>query len=148
MFSAEMMVNPESARICLPIFTLVPSRRTTNGTVSCTSRAACTTPSAITSHLMIPPKILTRIASRLGFFSINLKASVTFSAVAPPPTSRKLAGLPPYSLMMSIVAIASPAPLTRQPILPSSGIYDKSCSDASISTGSSSSKSRNATISA
>ena len=29
-----------------------------------------------------------------------------------PPTSRKLAGSPPCSLMMSIVAIASPAPLT------------------------------------
>ena len=38
------------------------------------------------------------------------------SALAPPPTSRKFAGSPPASLMMSIVAIASPAPLTMQPI--------------------------------
>ena len=36
-----------------------------------------------------------------------------------PPTSRKLAGMPPWSLMMSMVAIAKPAPLTRQPMLPS-----------------------------
>ena len=35
-----------------------------------------------------------------------LNASVTRSLVAPPPTSRKLAGSLPYSLMMSIVAIA------------------------------------------
>ena len=48
------------------------------------------------------------------------KAFLTCSALAPPPTSRKLAGELPASLMMSIVAIASPAPLTMQPTLPSS----------------------------
>src|SRR6476659_8257310 len=42
--------------------------------------------------------------------SMILKASVTFSAEAPPPTSRKLAGSPPNSLIVSMVAIASPAP--------------------------------------
>lgn len=49
------------------------------------------------------------------FFSsavMILNASVTCSTVAPPPTSRKLAGSPPCSLMMSIVAIARPAPFT------------------------------------
>jgi hypothetical protein len=45
---------------------------------------------------------------------------VTFSAVAPPPTSRKFAGEPPNSLIVSIVAIARPAPFTMQPIAPSS----------------------------
>ena len=49
-----------------------------------------------------------------------LNAAVTFSAVAPPPTSRKLAGEPPNSLMVSMVAIARPAPFTMQPMLPSS----------------------------
>ena len=43
---------------------------------------------------------------------ISRKASVTCSTVAPPPTSRKLAGEPPCSLMMSIVDMARPAPLT------------------------------------
>ena len=38
--------------------------------------------------------------------------------LAPPPTSRKLAGSPPHSLRTSRVAMASPAPLTRQPIEP------------------------------
>ena len=48
------------------------------------------------------------------------KAFLICSALAPPPTSRKLAGYPPASLMMSMVAIASPAPLTMQPMVPSS----------------------------
>ena len=39
--------------------------------------------------------------------------------VAPPPTSRKFAGLPPQTWIMSIVAIARPAPFTMQPMLPS-----------------------------
>lgn len=32
---------------------------------------------------------------------------------------KKLAGEPPYNEIMSIVAMAKPAPLTKQPILPS-----------------------------
>ena len=47
-------------------------------------------------------------------------ASMAASGVTPPPTSRKFAGSPPWYLMMSIVPIASPAPFTRQPMLPSS----------------------------
>jgi len=43
---------------------------------------------------------------------IRRKASVTCAGVAPPPTSRKLAGSPPCNLIMSIVAIARPAPFT------------------------------------
>ena len=54
------------------------------------------------------------------FEGIPIYASVTFSVVAPPPTSRKLAGLPPKCWMMSMVAMARPAPLTRQAMLPSS----------------------------
>ena len=56
----------------------------------------------------------THIHTVLTFLSevIKLNASVTCSAVAPPPTSKKLAGLPPWSLMMSIVDMAKPAPFT------------------------------------
>ena len=43
--------------------------------------------------------------------------------------------------MISIVAIARPAPLTMHPIFPSNFIYDKSCLLASISFSSSSVKS-------
>ena len=37
---------------------------------------------------------------------------MTSFTLAPPPMSRKLAGDPPCSLMMSMVAIARPAPFT------------------------------------
>src|SRR6185312_11103452 len=116
----ETMGRPDWARIFLPSSTLVPSSRTTSGTCRLTSRAAAMMPSAMTSHRMMPPKMLTRMPSTFSSDRMILKAAVTRSLVAPPPTSRKLAGAPPYSLMMSMVAIARPAPFTMQPILPSS----------------------------
>ncbi|ABC64795.1 hypothetical protein ELI_13515 [Erythrobacter litoralis HTCC2594] len=118
--SAGTIGRPELARMSLPFSTLVPSRRTTNGTSNSTSLAATTMPSAIVSQRMMPPKMLTRMPSTAGSLRMILKAAVTFSVVAPPPTSRKLAGNAPFNLMMSIVAMARPAPLTMQPILPSS----------------------------
>ncbi len=120
MFAAEMIGSPESFSIWRPSSSFVPFIRTTSGTFSDVAFDAAITPSAIVSHFMMPPKMLTRIAFRSGFFSMILNASVTFSVVAPPPTSRKFAGSPPNSLIVSIVAIASPAPLTRQPMSPSS----------------------------
>src|SRR5205814_7015790 len=94
-FSPEMMGSPEFARIFLPRSTLVPSSRTTRGTCRLTSRAAATTPSAMTSQRMMPPKMLTRMPSTLGSRRMILNAAVTRSLVAPPPTSRKLAGEAP-----------------------------------------------------
>src|ERR1019366_7925183 len=99
MLSAEMIGKPESLRICRPISSLVPFMRTTRGTDRFTSRAAATTPLAMVSHCMMPPKMLTRIPLTFEFFSMILNASVTFSAVAPPPTSRKFAGSAPCSLI-------------------------------------------------
>ena len=84
------------------------------------SPAAATMPSAITSQRMMPPKMLTSTPLTLPSANSSLNASVTRSRVAPPPTSRKLAGAPPLSLMMSMVAMARPAPFTMQPIEPSS----------------------------
>lgn len=69
-------------------------------------------PCAMASHLTIPPKILTKMAVTLGSLVMRSKACLIACGVAPPPTSRKLAGEPPFSLMISIVAIARPAPLT------------------------------------
>ena len=62
---------------------------------------------------------LTQILS--NFSSVN-KGNIFLicSSLAPPPTSRKLAGSPPAYLMMSIVPMARPAPLTMQAMLPSS----------------------------
>ena len=64
--------------------------------------------------------VLTTVLLACGSWKMILKAAVTCSLLAPPPTSKKLAGCPPKCWMMSIVAIASPAPLTRQAMLPSS----------------------------
>src|SRR5690606_25673215 len=88
--SADTTFRPDSARIFLPWSTLVPSSRTTSGTLRPTSFTAATTPSAITSQRMMPPKILTNMPFTLGSAVMILKAAVTFSLVAPPPTSRKL----------------------------------------------------------
>src|SRR5690606_17628803 len=87
--SAAMIASPDSASIFLPSSTFVPSSRTTSGTCRLTSRAAATTPSAMTSQRMMPPKMLTRIASTFGSERMILNAWMTRSVVAPPPTSRK-----------------------------------------------------------
>ena len=68
----------------------------------------------------MPPNILINIALTSLYEIIIFKAPDTFSFEAPPPTSRKFAGEDPYSLIISIVAIAKPAPFTIQPNLPSS----------------------------
>jgi hypothetical protein len=105
-----------------PRSALLPCKRTTTGTSIPTCFTAAIIPSAIRSQRTIPPKILTRIPFTFGSEVIILKASVTRSSVAPPPTSKKLAGSPPLYLIRSIVAMAKPAPLTIQPISPSKEI--------------------------
>src|SRR5690606_22363912 len=54
--SADTTLRPDSAMICLPSSTLVPSRRTTSGTSRPTALTAAMTPRAITSQRMMPPK--------------------------------------------------------------------------------------------
>ena len=49
---------------------------------------------------------------------MNTQANTSILFV-PPPTSRKFAGSPPANLIISIDAIASPAPLIILPIFPS-----------------------------
>ena len=93
------------------------------------------------SHRIIPPNIFTRIPLTLGSSRIMLNAVVTWSSLAPPPTSRKLAGSPPYNLITSMVAIAKPAPFTMQPISPSSFTYERPVSFALTSISSSSERS-------
>ena len=53
------------------------------------SFAAAIIPSAMTSQRMMPPKMLTMIALTFGSDVMILKASLTWPAVAPPPTSRE-----------------------------------------------------------
>ena len=98
------------------------------------------TPSANKSHLKIPPKMLIRITLTLGWFYKMVKAVVIYSSEALPPTSKKLAGSYPNNLQLSIVAIAKPAPLTIQPMLPSKATYERSAATAYFSNGSTSSE--------
>ena len=63
MVSAEMMGRPDSASIFLPSSSLVPFMRTTNGTDRFTALQAVITPVAMVSHFMMPPKMLTKMAS-------------------------------------------------------------------------------------
>src|SRR6267143_5925392 len=93
--SAVMTARSESAINFFPASTFVPSSRTINGTDNFNVFAALMIPCAMMSHFMIPPKMLTRIAFTFLSAIRILKASVTCSSVAPPPTSRKLAGSPP-----------------------------------------------------
>ncbi len=94
--------------------------RTTIGTLTLSSRAAATTPVASVSQRRMPPKILISTAFTALSESRMRNALRICSALAPPPTSRKFAGLPPAYLMMSMVAIASPAPFTMHATVPSS----------------------------
>ena len=66
MVVAACILRPLSFKIFLPSSTLVPSSRTTSGTLSPSSLAAATTPVATTSHFMMPPKMLTKIAFTFG----------------------------------------------------------------------------------
>src|SRR5713226_1052530 len=120
MSSAITRARPDSASIFLPCSTLVPSARNTTGSFRPSFFTAEMMPSASRSTLRIPPNTLMKTAFTLGSEERMRKACSICSGEAPPPTSRKLAGSPPASLMMSMVAIARPAPFTMQPTFPSS----------------------------
>src|SRR5579864_2189656 len=117
--SATVELTPDPFKVSCAFSTLVPSMRTTIGTFTLNSRAALTTPVASTSQRKMPPKMLIKTAFTPWSERRILNAFLICSALAPPPTSRKFAGLPPAYLMMSMVAIARPAPLTMQAIVPS-----------------------------
>lgn len=112
-FSAVIIGRPESLINCRAAVALVPSSLTTNGTFSFIVLSAPMIPLAIVAQFTIPPNTLTRTALTRSSDVIMLKAALTCSSLTLPPTSKKLAGSPPWSLIMSIVAIANPAPLTR-----------------------------------
>src|SRR5688500_5599818 len=117
---AVVKLSPLSFNNFLPSSTFVPSMRMTMGTRTPSSCTAAITPAARMSHRRMPPKILISTARTFLSAIRILKALRICSLFAPPPTSRKFSGSPPASLMMSMVAIARPAPLTMQPIVPSS----------------------------
>lgn len=100
--------------IFCPSSSFVPLSLTTTGTFMSKSRNARMIPSAIMSHLVKPPKILTKTALTRGSEQMMRKDDLTVSEVALPPESRKFAQWPPCNVSASTVLIASPAPLTIQ----------------------------------
>ena len=103
-----------------------------------TLSSASTIPRATSSPLVIPPNTLMKMDRTAGSPSTTSRAADIRSALAPPPMSRKLAGVPPASATMSTVAMASPAPLAMTPTVPSSPTY---CSPLAWATCSRSSRS-------
>lgn len=70
-------------------------------------------------YIDLPANTLMNTVFTLGSDSRIFRAADTWDCPTPPPRSRKFAGLPPFKLIRSIVAIASPAPFTIHPMLPS-----------------------------
>ena len=64
--------------------------------------------------------MLTSTALTSGSAPISRSAVTIAAGSLAVPMSRKLAGSPPSNLIASIVAMARPAPLTMQPMSPSS----------------------------
>ena len=89
--SAGIIFKPDLLNIFFPCSKLVPANLTTSGTDNFVSFAAAITPSAMTSHFIIPPKIFIKIPLTFLSDKIILNAAVTFSLDAPPPTSKKFA---------------------------------------------------------
>ena len=109
-----------SASSFWPSSSLVPFRRTTNGTVGFTCANASIRPLATSSQRVMPPKMLNSTALTFSSERITSTAWVIASALEPPPASRKFAGSPPACATTSSVDITSPAPLPRMPMSPSS----------------------------
>src|SRR6202140_2714284 len=117
--AAAVIASPLLASFARASCALVPSSRTTTGTLTPTFFTALITPSAMVSQRTMPPKMFTSTARTRELDRISSNAAVTRSLVAPPPTSRKFPGRPWCSLIRSMVAIASPAPFTMQAMSPS-----------------------------
>ena len=84
----------------------------------------------------MPPKMLMNTALTAGSERTTSSEVAIWSALAPPPTSRKFAAFAPAWATTSSVDITSPAPLPMMPTLPSSFTYCRPCSFARACTGS------------
>ncbi len=114
---------PASVRIRLPSSSFVPTNLITMGLTKPIRLFASKMPLATSSHLVMPPKILIKTTSTRWSDKTRLRAAAILSEEAPPPTSRKFAGFPPYSIIASNVAITKPAPFPITPMFPSSLTY-------------------------
>ena len=101
-----------------------------------TRSSASTMPLATSSPRVIPPKMLMKMDRTAGSLLMTSNAPAITSALAPPPMSRKLAGLPPTWLTTSTVDMARPAPLAITPTEPSNPTYWRPRAWAAVSRSS------------
>src|ERR1041385_2401976 len=87
--------KPAAVRIWTASASFVPVSRITRGTLRESWRVASTMPFATSSHRVMPPKMLNRIAVTFGSAVMMRSALTTFCGFELPPMSRKLAGSPP-----------------------------------------------------
>ena len=88
-------------RISRAFSALVPVSRATSGTLMSACFCAASSPFAISSHRVMPPKMLIRMAFTFGSERMMRIAVTIFSGEDDPPTSRKLAGSPSRIVAMS-----------------------------------------------
>ena len=100
----------------LPLSTLVPSRRTTrrHGNIDFFGRSDDAFGDHVTAH--DTAEDIDQNAFDVGITKNDLEGFGNAFFGAPPPTSKEVGRSLPYSLMMSMVAMARPAPLTMQPM--------------------------------
>ncbi len=87
--------KPAAVRMRTASASFVPVSRMTSGTWRGNCCVACTMPFATSSHRVMPPKMLKRIAFTCGSAVMMRSAATTFCGLELPPMSRKLAGAPP-----------------------------------------------------
>src|SRR5437762_2192595 len=87
--------KPACVRIWTASSSLVPVSRMTSGTLSENALVAWTMPLATSSHRVMPPKMLNRMAWMLASAVMIWRALTTFCGFELPPISRKFAGSPP-----------------------------------------------------
>src|SRR5690606_2645470 len=85
------VIKLASAKMRRPSSSLVPTKRTTNGTLFSRVSMAARTPRATSSQRVMPPKMLINTAWTRSSARMIRSAVATLSACAPPPTSKKLA---------------------------------------------------------
>ena len=93
--SIEKIFSPDSLINLCAASMFVPCNLAIIGILRSMLSTVLMRPLAMASHLTIPPKMLTKIAETLGSLVMRVNASLMAAGVAPPPTSRKLAGSPP-----------------------------------------------------
>src|SRR5207253_3072952 len=128
---------PARCRSARPSSSFVPVIRTTSGFVMCSSSRAAMIPRATSSPRVMPPKMLMNTPRTFGSSSTISSALRAFSALAPPPMSRKFAGSPPCCLTRSSVFMVNPAPFPMHPTVPSRCTYVSPLRRASAPSGSS-----------